>query len=82
MPLVRVLRSDGSDSGLAFHGVPGGHEFTSFIMGLYNVAGPGQALDGETMGRIKALDAPTDMQIFVSLSCTMCPELVLSLIHI
>ena len=76
VPLVRVLRSDGSDSGLAFHGVPGGHEFTSFIMGLYNVAGPGQALDGETMGRIRALDAPTDMQIFVSLSCTMCPELV------
>lgn len=34
VPLVRVLRSDGSDSGLAFHGVPGGHEFTSFIMGL------------------------------------------------
>ena len=78
VPLVRVLRSDGSDSGLAFHGVPGGHEFTSFIMGLYNVAGPGQALDGETMGRIKALDAPTDMQIFVSLSCTMCPELVIA----
>ena len=66
-------RQDGSDSGLAFHGVPGGHEFTSFIMGLYNVAGPGQALDEETMDRIKALDAPTDMQIFVSLSCTMCP---------
>ena len=82
MPLVRVLRSDGSDSGLAFHGVPGGHEFTSFIMGLYNVAGPGQALDGETMGRIKALDAPTDMQIFVSLSCTMCPELVIAAQHI
>ena len=82
MPLVRVLRSDGSDSGLAFHGVPGGHEFTSFIMGLYNVAGPGQTLDGETMGRIKALDAPTDMQIFVSLSCTMCPELVIAAQHI
>ena len=82
MPLVRVLRSDGSDSGLAFHGVPGGHEFTSFIMGLYNVAGPGQALDGETMGRIKALDAPIDMQIFVSLSCTMCPELVIAAQHI
>ena len=51
-------------------------------MGLYNVAGPGQALDGETMGRIKALDAPTDMQIFVSLSCTMCPELVIAAQHI
>ena len=28
-PCVRVFRADGSYSGLAFHGVPGGHEFTS-----------------------------------------------------
>ena len=34
------------------------------------------------MDRIKALDAPTDMQIFVSLSCTMCPELVIAAQHI
>ncbi len=80
-PLVRVLRSDGSDSGLAFHGVPGGHEFTSFIMGLYNVSGPGQTLDGETLARIKAIEKPIGMQIFVSLSCTMCPELVIAAQH-
>ena len=44
-PCVRVCRADGSWSGLAFHGVPGGHEFTSFVLGLYNAAGPGQPLD-------------------------------------
>ena len=43
-PAVRVLRADGSFTGLAFHGVPGGHEFTSFVLGLYNAAGPGQPL--------------------------------------
>ncbi len=80
-PLVRVLRSDGSDSGLAFHGVPGGHEFTSFIMGLYNVSGPGQTLDGDVLARIKAIEEPIGMQIFVSLSCTMCPELVIAAQH-
>jgi thioredoxin reductase (NADPH) len=31
--------------GLAFHGVPGGHEFTSFVLGMYNASGPGQAMD-------------------------------------
>ena len=46
LPCVRVCRPDGSWTGLAFHGVPGGHEFTSFVLGLYNAAGPGQALDG------------------------------------
>lgn len=76
-PFVRVLRADGSDSGLAFHGVPGGHEFTSFVLGLYNVAGPGQPLDDVTRGRIAAL-APTDIKVIVSLSCTMCPETVVA----
>lgn len=58
-----------------FHGVPGGHEFTSFVLGLYNAAGPGQALDEETLQRVRALPA-AKLQILVSLSCTMCPELV------
>ena len=31
-PCVRVCRADGSWTGLAFHGVPGGHEFTSFVL--------------------------------------------------
>lgn len=75
-PCVHILRADGTDTGLAFHGVPGGHEFTSFVLGLYNAAGPGQALDAETAARIKAISEPVDMKILVSLSCTMCPELV------
>lgn len=74
-PCVRICRADGSWTGLAFHGVPGGHEFTSFVLGLYNAAGPGQALDEETLRRVRALPAAR-MQILVSLSCTMCPELV------
>ena len=74
-PCVRIYREDGSDSGLAFHGVPGGHEFTSFVLGLYNAAGPGQALDTdirETIGKL----GRKDLKVLVSLSCTMCPELV------
>lgn len=76
LPCVQVCRADGSWTGLAFHGVPGGHEFTSFILGLYNAAGPGQALDSTAAAAITALTGPIDMKILVSLSCTMCPELV------
>ncbi|MDO4265520.1 MAG: FAD-dependent oxidoreductase [Eubacteriales bacterium] len=75
-PAVRVMRTDGSFSGLAFHGVPGGHEFTSFVLGLYNAAGPGQALDGDIKQEISEIEKPVDIRIMVSLSCTMCPELV------
>ena len=74
-PRVKVLRSDGTETGLSFHGVPGGHEFTSFILGLYNAAGPGQPLDPGLKGEIQAL-GPVDLKVLVSLSCTMCPELV------
>ena len=75
-PCVRVCRADGAWTGLAFHGVPGGHEFTSFVLGLYNAAGPGQALDPQVLADLQAVSKPTDLQILVSLSCTMCPELV------
>ena len=76
LPFVRILRGDGTPTGLAFHGVPGGHEFTSFVLGLYNAAGPGQAVDPALEATIQSLRAPRRMQILVSLSCTMCPELV------
>ena len=76
LPCVQICRSDGSWTGLAFHGVPGGHEFTSFVLGLYNAAGPGQALDEETEAATRAIQKPVELQVLVSLSCTMCPELV------
>lgn len=75
-PFVRILQEDHSPTGLAFHGVPGGHEFTSFVLGLYNASGPGQAIDSELREKIAGIKRDIHMQILVSLSCTMCPELV------
>ena len=77
-PCVEVCRADGTATGLAFHGVPSGHEFTSFVLGLYNAAGPGQALDETTRKQIAAIADKTDLKILVTLSCTMCPDLVVA----
>ena len=77
-PCVTVCKADGTQTGLAFHGVPSGHEFTSFVLGLYNAAGPGQALDDSTRQQIAAITNKTDMKILVTLSCTMCPDLVVA----
>ncbi len=77
-PCVRVLREDGNDTGIAFHGVPGGHEFNSFVVALYNAAGPGQPLPPELSKAIAALNGPLDLKILVSLSCPLCPELVIA----
>ena len=77
-PCVEVWLADGTPTGLAFHGVPGGHEFTSFVLGLYNAAGPGQALDEDTKGKIAEITKPTELKILVTLSCSMCPDLVMA----
>ena len=77
-PCVRVFDEDGTDTGIAFHGVPSGHEFTSFVLGLYNASGTGQKTDEQTCREIKEIKNPVDMKILVSLSCTMCPDLVIA----
>ena len=76
LPCVQICRADGSWTGLAFHGVPGGHEFTSFVLGLYNAAGPGQVLEEELLKAAQTVAGQIHMKVLVSLSCTMCPELV------
>ena len=77
-PCVKLCRTDGTETGLGFHGVPGGHEFTSFILGLYNAAGPGQTLDIDTKREIEEIRETVNFKILVTLSCTMCPDLVIA----
>ena len=77
-PCVRICDADGTDKGMAFHGVPGGHEFTSFVLGLYNAAGPGQKIEETTRDRIANMEKKIHMAVMVSLTCTMCPELVVA----
>ena len=77
-PCVEICLADGIPTGLAFHGVPSGHEFTSFVLGLYNAAGPGQSIDSDAREKIADIEKPIDIKILVTLSCTMCPDLVVA----
>ena len=77
-PWAGLYLEDGTYRGIAFHGVPGGHEFNSFVIGLYNAAGPGQPLDTEITEDLRTVKTPVSMKILVSLTCTLCPELVMA----
>ncbi|WP_053985728.1 FAD-dependent oxidoreductase [Niameybacter massiliensis] len=77
-PIVALLNEKGQYSGVKFHGVPGGHELNSFILALYNLGGQGQAITSEQLEVIKTLDKPTNIKICVSLSCHLCPDVVVS----
>lgn len=78
LPAICICGGDGTYLGTAFHGVPGGHEFNSFIIAIYNAAGPGQAIDAGLPDRIRNIRRKIRIQTVVSLSCTMCPELVMA----
>lgn len=78
LPSLELCREDGSSSGIHFHGVPGGHEFNSFVIALYNVAGPGQDVSAEISDALAEIGEDVNVKILVSLSCTMCPEVVMA----
>ena len=43
---------------------------------MYNAAGPGQDVGEALQKRIESISKPLHVKIAVSLSCTMCPDLV------
>jgi thioredoxin reductase (NADPH) len=75
-PTFAVLDAQGDYAGVQFHGVPAGHEINSFILALYNAAGPGQTVEEATLERIRAIDEKVNIKVGVSLSCTLCPDVV------
>lgn len=75
LPLLKILDADGQDTGLHYAGIPTGHELNSLVLGVYNVAGPGQTIDPALADRIKRLPA-AKIRIGVSLTCHFCPDVV------
>lgn len=63
---------------VSFHAIPGGHEFNSFVIAVYNAAGPKQSIGEEVLKEIQSINFPINLKVIVSLSCTMCPDVVMS----
>jgi NADH-dependent peroxiredoxin subunit F len=69
----------GSDPGIRFAGVPMGHEFTSLVLALLQVGGHPPRVDAQTAQHIQALDGRYEFEVYVSLSCHNCPDVVQAL---
>lgn len=69
---------DGAYTGVSFHGVPGGKEINSFVIGIYNLAGPGQEISRAAVKKIGKLKRPARIKICVSLACHHCPGVVIA----
>lgn len=74
------ISRNGVPTGITFQGTPGGHEFTSLLLAIFNADGQGKTLpDATTQARIRALQGPIELRSFVSLTCTNCPDVVQAL---
>ncbi|WP_025727371.1 alkyl hydroperoxide reductase subunit F [Heyndrickxia ginsengihumi] len=69
----------GEDSGVAFAGIPLGHEFTSFVLALLQVSGRPPKIDQSLIDRVKSIKGEYHFETYVSLTCHNCPDVVQAL---
>jgi len=66
----------GSDMGIRFAGIPMGHEFTSLVLALLQAGGHPPKVDAALIEQIQSLEGPLDFEVYISLSCQNCPDVV------
>jgi alkyl hydroperoxide reductase subunit F len=62
-----------------FAGLPMGHEFTSLILALLQTSGYAPKISDELLNQIKGLNLAANFDVFVSLSCHNCPDVLQAL---
>ena len=73
------INRPGENHGPRFAGLPMGHEFTSLILALLQIGGYPPKVDQAILDQIRALDGDFKFEIYVSLTCHSCPDVVQAL---
>ena len=74
-----ALNRPGENHGPRFAGLPMGHEFTSLVLALLQVGGYPPKVEPDVLEQIRAIDADLDFEVYVSLTCHNCPDVVQAL---
>ncbi len=74
-----TLQRAGTDTRLRFAGLPLGHEFTSLVLALLWTGGHPPKVEPEVIEQIKALKGDFDFEVYMSLTCHNCPDVVQAL---
>jgi len=77
-PSFQIRRAD-AQTGLHFAAVPLGHEFTSLVLALLWSGGHPPKVEAENLDTIQALKGDFRFEVFMSLSCHNCPDVVQAL---
>ena len=74
-----TLQRQGSDSSLRFAGLPLGHEFTSLVLALLWTGGHPPKEEQDLLDQIKAIEGDFNFEVYMSLGCHNCPDVVQAL---
>jgi glutaredoxin-like protein len=61
------------DYGIRYYGVPAGFEFTTLLTVVELVGSRDSGLKTESKAKLSSLTSPADIQMFVTLTCPVCP---------
>ena len=78
-PVSFYLEVNGQSTGISFSGIPGGHEFNSLVLAILRSSGAALKLDDGIQAMVAAIQEPLHFEVFVSLSCHNCPDVVQAL---
>ena len=78
-PVTFYLEIEGKNSGIYFSGIPSGHEFNSLILAILQSSGTELKLDKTLVDMIQRIEDKLHFEVFISLSCHNCPDVVQSL---
>ncbi|MEY4652612.1 MAG: Alkyl hydroperoxide reductase subunit [Pseudomonadota bacterium] len=74
-----MIAREGQDSGVRFAGLPLGHEFTSLVLALLWSGGHPPKVEPHIIESIAALEGDFKFEVYMSLSCHNCPDVVQAL---
>jgi len=74
-----VVARQGESTGVRFAGLPLGHEFTSLVLALLWTGGHPPKVEAEVIDSIKTLEGDFSFEVYMSLTCHNCPDVVQAL---
>ena len=78
-PITFYLEVEGKNNGIHFSGIPSGHEFNSLILAILQSSGTELKLDKTLTNMVENISDKLHFEVFISLSCHNCPDVVQSL---
>ena len=76
IPAIGVFGEGDTDYGIRLYGIPAGYEFMSLLEAIEIVSKGESGLSANGKERLKGLNKPVNLQVFVTPTCPYCPRAV------